>query len=365
MSIAIITGSAGLVGSEAASYFHEKGFEIVGIDNNLRKEFFGEDATTDERKRILSQSLKNYRHHDEDIRNDQFIESLFENYGNQIKLIVHTAAQPSHDWAVRSPKTDFSVNAVGTLNLLEAARRHCPETVFIYTSTNKVYGDAPNRLPLREREKRWEIDESHPFYENGVDETMSIDDTTHSLFGVSKTAGDLLVQEYGRYFGMNTAAFRGGCLTGSRHAGAELHGFLSYLVKCALTGKKYTIYGYKGKQVRDQVHSLDLVRAFWHFFENPRQGEVYNIGGSRQNHCSVLEAIELIDKIAGKTVDYRYEDKARIGDHIWWVSDIRKFQNHYPNWRLEFGLEDIIGDIIENSQWQQREPATSEPFEIK
>ena len=354
MSIAIITGAAGLVGSEAASYFHEKGFEIVGIDNNFRKLFFGEDATTEPRKQSLLRNLKNYRHYDQDIRDDRATEAIFKKFGEQIEIVIHTAAQPSHDWAAKCPITDFTINALGTLKLLESARRYCPEAVFINTSTNKVYGDTPNRLPLREQEKRWEIDDSHPFYQNGIDETMSIDDSTHSLFGVSKTAGDLLVQEYGRYFGMKTGTFRGGCLTGSGHAGAELHGFLSYLVKCALTEKNYTIYGYKGKQVRDHLHSRDLVCAFWHFFENPRRGEFYNMGGSRQNNCSILEAIELSEKITGKTINYKYDEQARVGDHVWWISDIRKFQRHFPNWQLQYDLPEIIGDIKENSPWQQK-----------
>ena len=259
-------------------------------------------------------------------------------------VIVHTAAQPSHDWAAREPHTDFSVNAVGTLNLLEATRQHCPEAVFIFTSTNKVYGDTPNALPLRELERRWEIDPSH-IYHTGIDETMSIDQTKHSLFGASKVAADVLVQEYGRYFGMKTACFRGGCLTGPAHAGTELHGFLAYLMKCAATGRPYRVFGYKGKQVRDNIHSHDLVEALWQFSQAPRVAEVYNLGGSRHSNCSMLEAITLCEEISGKKLDWSYVEDNRIGDHIWWVSDVRKFQKHYPDWKYQFDLKAILQQI--------------------
>src|SRR3989449_5947499 len=291
MSIAIITGSAGLIGSEAASFLHDKGMSIVGIDNDLRSYFFGTEASTTWKTEELKSRLRNYRHWSIDIRDSGKIFQLFEDLGRDISVVVHAAAQPSHDWAAKDPFTDFAVNADATLALLELTRRHCSSAVFIYTSTNKVYGDTPNLLPLVELETRWEVEMSHSFYEYGVDESMSIDQSTHSLFGVSKAAADLLVQEYGRYFGMKTVCFRGGCLTGPGHSGAQLHGFLAYIVKCAVTDTPYTVFGYKGKQVRDNIHSYDLVNAFWHFFQNPRSGEVYNIGGCRFSHCSMLEAI--------------------------------------------------------------------------
>jgi CDP-paratose 2-epimerase len=260
--------------------------------------------------------------------------------------VVHTAAQPSHDWAAREPFTDFSINANGTLNLLEMTRRHCPEAVFVFTSTNKVYGDNPNLLPLVEMETRWEPDPSHPYAEAGIDENMSLDHTTHSIFGASKVAADVLVQEYGRYFGMRTVCFRGGCLTGGNHSGAQLHGFLSYLMKCAITGQHYTIFGYKGKQVRDNIHSHDLVNMFWHFYQNPRPGEVYNAGGSRFANCSMLEAITLCEEITGNRMSYAYSDTNRIGDHIWYISDVRKFRAHYPEWAYEYDLRTTLTDIF-------------------
>ena len=281
MSVALITGSAGLIGSESARFFHAKGMEIAGVDNNMREYFFGSDGSTEWNRQDLEKSLGNYRHHDIDVRHAEDLNRLFKQYGTEIELIVHTAAQPSHDWAAKEPLTDFSVNANGTLNLLEATRSHCPQAAFIFCSTNKVYGDTPNRLPLVERETRWEIDESHPYFEHGIDESMTIDQSKHSVFGASKVAADVMTQEYGRYFDLKTVAFRGGCLTGPAHSGAELHGFLAYLVKCAVTGRPYTIFGYKGKQVRDNIHSRDLVAAFWEFCRDPRMGEVYNMGGSR------------------------------------------------------------------------------------
>ncbi|HTR30714.1 MAG TPA: NAD-dependent epimerase/dehydratase family protein, partial [Puia sp.] len=264
-----------------------------------------------------------------------------------IKLVLHTAAQPSHDWAAREPLTDFTVNANGTLTMLEATRKFCPEAVFIFTSTNKVYGDTPNRLPLVELESRWEIAESHPYYADGIDEAMSIDQTKHSLFGASKVAADVMVQEYGRYFGMKTGVFRGGCLTGPNHSGAKLHGFLSYLMKCAISGEQYTVFGYKGKQVRDNIHSYDLVSMFWHFYEHPRAGEVYNAGGGRHSNCSMLEAIDLCERITGNKMNYVYTEDNRIGDHIWWISDVSKFKAHYPGWTWKYDLTDILVQINE------------------
>lgn len=348
MKVVLITGSAGLIGAESVRFFANKGFKIVGIDNNLRKEFFGEDASTDWSRNNLQREIKNYVHYNEDIRDTGMMENIFKEYGTDIKLVIHTAAQPSHDWAARAPLTDFTVNANGTLILLEMTRKYCPAAVFIFTSTNKVYGDTPNNLPLVELETRWEIDESHKYFKHGIDESMSIDQTKHSLFGASKVAADILVQEYGKYFGMKTVCFRAGCLTGPLHSGTELHGFLSYLLKCAITRKQYTIYGYKGKQVRDNIHSYDLVNAFWHFYQNPRIGEVYNIGGGRHSNCSIIEAIKMCEEITGKKMNYSYSEKNRIGDHIWWISNVNKFRSHYPNWQYKYDIKSILTEMGEH-----------------
>jgi CDP-paratose 2-epimerase len=347
MKIAIITGSSGLIGSESVKFFADKFDLIVGIDNNQRAYFFGNDASTESTKMKLVNSVANYKHYDVDIREVPLIEEIFQEYNLDISLIVHTAAQPSHDWAAKEPFTDFTVNANGTLNLLEMTRKHCPEAVFIFTSTNKVYGDNPNYLPLIELENRWEINNQHVYFEKGIDENMSIDNTKHSLFGASKVAADILVQEYGKYFGMKTGIFRGGCLTGPNHAGTQLHGFLSYLVKCAMTDSNYTIFGYNGKQVRDNIHSYDLVNMFWHYYENPKAGEVYNAGGGRHSNCSMLEAINEIENISGKKLDYSISDSNRIGDHIWWISDVSKFKSHYPEWDYKYNLTDILEQIID------------------
>jgi CDP-paratose 2-epimerase len=346
MSIAIVTGSSGLIGSETARFFHAKGMDVVGIDNNMRSYFFGAESSTQWNTERLKKDLPRFSHHAIDIRNQEELFKIFKEKGKNIALVVHTAAQPSHDWAAREPFTDFSVNALGTMNVLEATRQFCPEAVFIFTSTNKVYGDTPNRLPLVEKPLRWEIEESHPFYKRGIDESMSIDQSKHSLFGASKVAADVMVQEYGRYFGMKTAVFRGGCLTGPAHSGAQLHGFLAYLVKCVVTGKPYTVFGYKGKQVRDNIHAHDLVNAFWNVFEKPRVGEVYNMGGSRFSNCSMLEAIEMSERLAGKKLVYTLVDDNRIGDHIWYISDVKKFQDHYPGWKYQYGLEQILQQIV-------------------
>ena len=354
MSVAIITGSAGLIGSEAVKFFHEKGFDVVGVDNNMRRYFFGEDGSTQWNREALERTLKNYRHCDVDIRDGEAIERLFGEYSGAIELVIHTAAQPSHDWAAKEPVTDFTVNANGTLELLEATRRWCPDAAFIFTSTNKVYGDTPNDLPLVEEKTRWEIDAAHTYHDFGIDESMSIDQSKHSVFGASKVAADVMAQEYGRYFGLRTGTFRGGCLTGPAHSGAELHGFLAYLVKCAVSGRPYTIFGYKGKQVRDNIHSHDLVSAFWHFFRNPREGEVYNMGGSRHSNCSMLEAIAMVERMAGKRLNYTMSDQARSGDHIWWISDVRKFQAHYPEWRYEYDMERIMQEIVEATMERER-----------
>jgi len=347
MAVAIITGSAGLIGSEAALFFANEGLFVVGIDNDMRRVFFGDEASTQwNRKRLERQLGHKYRHMDTDIRDKDSIFRLFEHYGQDIRLVIHAASQPSHDWAARNPFTDFTVNANGTLNLLEATRQFAPEAVFIFTSTNKVYGDAPNRLPLFEQETRWEIDPQHT-YANGIREDMSIDQSLHSLFGASKLAADILVQEYGRYFGIHTACFRGGCLTGPNHSGTQLHGFLAYLMKCVVTGKPYTVYGYKGKQVRDNIHSADLIRAFHEFFKKPRIAEVYNIGGGRYSNCSMLEAIEMCQEIAGRELNWTYSEQNRTGDHIWWISDNGKFMRHYPEWRLEYNVPLILREIHE------------------
>lgn len=347
MSVAIITGSAGLVGSEAVTYFASIGMQVVGIDNGMRAEFFGADASTKWNRDQLTREIPSYRHYETDIRDAEAVNHIFDRYKKDISLIIHTAAQPSHDWAASNPTMDFTVNANGTSVLLEATRKYAPNAVFIFTSTNKVYGDTPNFLPLVELETRWEVDPTHAYAKNGIPETMSIDHTTHSLFGVSKVAADVLVQEYGRYFGMRTACFRGGCLTGPRHSGTQLHGFLAYLMKCAVTGAPYSIFGYKKKQVRDNIHSADLIQAFHAFFKNPRQGEVYNIGGGRFSNCSMLEAISLCEGISGKPMNAKYVDQNRRGDHIWWISDISRFQQHYPDWKLQHNVPQILREIYE------------------
>ena len=345
MSTIVITGSAGLIGSESVRFFAQLGFNIVGIDNDMRSVFFGETASTLWNSNLLKNTYGDlYNHYNVDIRDRTAINNIFQEYASDITLIIHTAAQPSHDWAAQDPHMDFTVNANGTLNLLEATRQYCPEAVFIFTSTNKVYGDTPNFLPLQELETRWEIEPEHQ-YVNGIDESMSIDNSKHSLFGASKVAADILVQEYGKYFDMKTVSFRGGCLTGPLHSGAKLHGFLAYLIKCILTGEEYTIFGYKGKQVRDNIHSYDLVNAFYHFYQNPRCGEVYNIGGSRHSNCSMLEAIKIAESIIGKKLKYTYTDRNRSGDHIWYISDVSKFQSHYPQWQYKYNLNNIIEEI--------------------
>ncbi|MFH1441021.1 MAG: NAD-dependent epimerase/dehydratase family protein [Candidatus Omnitrophota bacterium] len=349
MSNVIVTGSCGLIGSETVSFFSEKGFDVIGIDNNMRKRFFGKDGSILWNKKRLEKKYQKYRHNAIDIRNQTKINRLFKQYGKGINLIVHTAAQPSHDWAAKDPILDFGVNALGTMVLLEAFRKYCPKAVFIFTSTNKVYGDWPNSLPFIELDKRYELPKSHQYYK-GIDESMSIDNCLHSLFGASKVSADVLTQEYGRYFGLKTAVFRGGCLTGPAHSGAELHGFLSYLVKCCITKRKYTIFGYKGKQVRDNIHSYDLVNAFYHFFKNPRAGEVYNMGGSRFSNISVLEAIDMCEKISGEKMSYEYFDKNRIGDHTWWISDVSKFKSHYPGWEYKYNIEDMVRQIYQTQK---------------
>lgn len=349
MPVAIITGSGGLIGSESARYFAAQGFDVVGVENDMRAQFFGADASTQSVTDLLVEELENFSWRDTDIRDTSAIDALFREHAADIELIVHTAAQPSHDWAASDPHTDFGVNALGTLNLLQAARDHSPDAPFVFCSTNKVYGDLPNSLPLVEQATRWELDESHPYFEHGIDTSMSIDRSTHSLFGVSKAAADLMVQEYGRYFEMPTVCFRGGCLTGPQHAGAQLHGFLSYLMRCTMTGDPYTVFGYKGKQVRDNIHCRDLVRAFDAFRKDPRSAAVYNIGGGRASNCSMLEAIEICQRVAGRELNWSLGDDNRTGDHIWWISDLREFERDYPGWSLEFGIEDILTQIHEHN----------------
>jgi CDP-paratose 2-epimerase len=344
MSIAIITGSAGLIGSEAVRFFGKLGMKVVGIDNDMRQFFFGPEASTEWNRKCLQSELPDYDHRDVDIRDYASIKQIFEEFGKNISLIIHTAAQPSHDWAASDPFSDFSVNANGTLNLLQATRDYCPEAVFIFTSTNKVYGDLPNALPLIEQETRWEIDPSHRYFP-GIAEDMSIDQSKHSLFGASKVAADVLVQEYGRYFGMRTVCFRGGCLTGPNHSGTKLHGFLAYLMKCTVTGLPYQVFGYKGKQVRDNIHSADLIAAFYEFYQDPEVAAVYNIGGGRESNCSMLEAITLCQEIADRELQYSYAEDNRIGDHIWYISDLSKFKQRYPDWSIQYNIRTILRDI--------------------
>ncbi len=349
MKNVLITGSAGLIGAQAVEFFIDKDFSVIGIDNDMRGYFFGEEASTKDIRDGLKKRFKDkYTHYDVDIRDKNRLEDIYKKH--PFDLIIHTAAQPSHDWAAKEPFTDFEINANGTLNLLEFTRRHCPEAVFIFTSTNKVYGDTPNRLPLQELETRWELPQNHQFYK-GIDETMSIDDSTHSIFGASKAAADILVQEYGRYFNLKTASFRGGCLTGPLHQGAELHGFLAYLAKCIMSGKTYNIYGYKGKQVRDNIHSFDLVNCFWHFYQNPRKGEVYNIGGSRHSDISMQEAITYFEKAYNKKANINYVEQNRIGDHIWYISSVDKFKKHYPEWKYKYDGCQIMDEICKENSY--------------
>jgi CDP-paratose 2-epimerase len=357
MSVAVITGSSGLIGSEAAIYFGRLGLDVVGIDNDMRRVFFGAEASTDWNRGRVQETLgKKYVHHDLDIRDRDAILALFGRYKDAVEVVIHTAAQPSHDWAAREPFVDFDINAVGTLNLLEAVRLHADQATFIFTSTNKVYGDRPNTLPLRELETRWEIDRGHTYW-NGIREDMSIDDCLHSIFGASKVAADVLVQEYGRYYGLRTACFRGGTLTGPRHSAAELHGFLAYVMRCVMTGTPYTVYGYKGKQVRDAIHSEDLIRAFHEFFKAPRVAEVYNIGGGRFSNASVIEAIELSQEIHGEELQWTYQDANRIGDHIWWIGDNDRFESHYPGWSLEYDIPRILEEIRDANRDRWRRAA--------
>lgn len=345
MGTALVTGSAGLIGSEAARHFARCGLDIVGVDNDMRREFFGADASTDWNRQLLERELgDSYRHVSLDIRDREAVDALVASLAPQLELVVHCAAQPSHDWAARAPFVDFDVNAGGTLAMLEAVRRHASAAVFIFTSTNKVYGDTPNRLPLVEQSTRWEIEPGHE-YENGITESMSIDASMHSLFGASKVAADVLVQEYGRYFDLPTACFRGGTLTGPQHSATELHGFLGYLMRCTMEGRPYTVFGYEGKQVRDAIHSADLVAAFEHVWRAPRIAEVYNIGGGRHSHCSMREAIALCEQITGRVLDWTYSPESRMGDHIWYVGSNAKFEAHYPTWSQSWTIESTLREM--------------------
>jgi len=346
MSIVLITGSCGLVGSESVEFFYKKGFVTLGIDNNSRKKFFGESASINWKKNELKKKYKNYRHFNLDIRKYKPLERIFKKYKNKISLIIHAAAQPSHDYAKTKINLDFEINAIGTLNLLELTRKYCFKVPFIFMSTNKVYGDNPNKLSLIEKKKRWEV--KNKKYWNGIDENFSIDNCTHSFFGVSKTYGDLLVQEYGKNIGLKTVSFRAGCITGSNHSGAKLHGFLSFLVKSCLKNKKYTIIGYKGKQVRDNIHSSDLINCFWEFYKRPTSGEIYNIGGGRYSNCSILEVIEIIENELNIKIKKKFLKKNRVGDHIWYISDNKKFMKKYPKWRQKFNIKRIILELIYN-----------------
>jgi CDP-paratose 2-epimerase len=348
MQTCLVTGSSGLIGSEVSTYFHERGFAVHGVDNNQREIFFGPQGNTRWSERRLQKALPRFTHHELDIRDRTGVLQLIKIL--KPSAIIHAAAQPSHDLAAKIPFDDFDVNAVGTLNLLEAARRYCPESPFIYMSTNKVYGDLPNIIKLKELDKRWDYDDAR--FVRGIPETFSIDQSKHSLFGASKVAGDIMVQEYGRYFNMPTCCLRGGCLTGPNHSGVELHGFLSYLVKCNLEGREYKIYGYKGKQVRDNIHSTDVASFVFEFYRAPRRGEVYNLGGGKGNSCSIFEAFELAEACTGKKQIYTYVGQARSGDHICYYSDLSKMQAHYPKWKLTRDLPQIVTEIADS--WHQR-----------
>ena len=340
----LISGSAGLVGSEAAEFYCKQGYQVIGLDNDMRAFFFGREASTLPNKKRLVEKYKNYKHFSVDIRNTKEVEKIFKKYGSQLDLIIHTAGQPSHDWAASNPDVDFSVNTVGTHNILEATRKYNPQAVFIFTSTNKVYGDHPNQLSLIEQGKRWELPKNHRYF-SGIDESVSIDGCLHSLMGASKTAADIMVQEYGRYFGIKSGIFRGGCITGPAHFGAQLHGFLAYLVKAIQARVPYTIFGYKGKQVRDNIHVRDLISAFNHFYQNPKIAETYNIGGGRFSNTSIIEAVEKIEKILKKKAIIKYNPKNRIGDHIWYISNVSKFKSHYPSWNYKYNLDMILEEL--------------------
>src|SRR5947209_12751189 len=362
MPTAIITGSGGLIGSESVRFFIEAGFDVVGLDNDMRATFFGPQASTRPISDQLATQYEEFSPLDLDIRDADGIDRVFAAHRDGLEVVVHAAAQPSHDWAAREPHTDFGVNATGTLNLLEAARRHAPDASFIFTSTNKVYGDRPNFLPLEETQTRLELPEDHRWY-GGIDTSMSLDRCTHSLFGVSKAAADLMVQEYGRYFQMPTVCFRGGCLTGPSHAGAQLHGFVAYLIRCTATGQRYTVFGYGGKQVRDNIHCADVVSAFWAFHKDPRAAAVYNLGGGRFANCSMLEAIAMCERIAGRALTFELVDQPRVGDHRWWISDLQEFRSDYPQWQPQYDLQSTLQEIHDKNadRWRGEAAASAVP----
>ena len=347
MSVVIITGSSGLVGSEAVGFFCKKGFDVVGIDNNLRNFFFGSVGSTINIKKDLLKNNKNFSNYHTDVRNYQGLEKIFRKYKKNIALVIHCAAQPSHDYGKNFPNLDFNINAAGTLNMLELTKKYCSSSPFIFMSTNKVYGDNPNKLKLIEINKRWELKNNDKLFK-GIDEKFSIDNCTHSFFGVSKTYADLIVQEYGKNIGLKTVSFRGGCITGPNHKGAKLHGFLSYLVKSSLSKKKYSLIGYKGKQVRDNIHSFDLINCFWEFYKKPKYGEVYNIGGGRFSNCSIIEALELVEKISNIKIKKKIIKENRIGDHIWYISDLSKFKKNYPSWKQKHNTKTILEELVYN-----------------
>ncbi len=349
MSIALITGSNGLVGSESVKFFSKKGFDILGIDNNLREFFFGKDGSTQWIKNKIKKQIKNYSHYNTDIRSYKNLEKIFKKYKKNISIIIHCAAQPSHDYGKNFPIIDFNVNATGTLNLLELTKLYCPDSPFIFMSTNKVYGDNPNKLKIIEKKNRFELSSSNRYYK-GIDENFSIDNCTHSFFGVSKTYADLIVQEYGKNVGLKTVSFRGGCITGPNHSGAKLHGFLSYLIKLTSTKKKYTVIGYKGKQVRDNLHSSDLVNCFWEFYKKPKKrGEVYNIGGGRFSNCSIIEALSEVETQLKISIKKKFITHNRVGDHIWYITNNNKFKKDYPNWKQVYNTKKIITELIYNN----------------
>ena len=348
MAIVLVTGSSGLVGSEAVNFFSDKGFDVVGIDNNLREFFFGKDGSTNWVTKRIKVQNKKFKNYNVDIRSYEKLNKIFQKYKKNIKLIIHCAAQPSHDYGKNFPIIDFNVNATGTLNLLELTKKYCPNSPFIFMSTNKVYGDNPNKLRIIEKSKRWELKKDNKYYK-GINENFSIDNCTHSFFGVSKTYADLIVQEYGKNVGLKTVSFRGGCITGPNHSGAKLHGFLSYLVKISLSKKKYSLLGYKGKQVRDNLHSKDLINCFWEFFKKPTNGEIYNMGGGRYSNCSIIEALEMVEKIANIKIKKEIIKENRVGDHIWYISDTKKFKKDYPNWKQQYNTQKIIEELISNS----------------
>ena len=347
MSLVVITGSTGLVGSEAVNFFCDKGFDVIGIDNNLRKFFFGKNGSTSWIKSKLIKRNKNFFNYNVDIRNFDKLNSIFRKYSKKISIIIHCAAQPSHDYGKKYPFLDFNINATGTLNLLELTKKYCPDASFIFMSTNKVYGDSPNKLKIIEKKFRWELKKSDKNFK-GIDENFSIDNSTHSFFGVSKTYADLIVQEYGKNIGLKTVCFRAGCITGPNHSGAKLHGFLSYLVKASIINKKYNVIGYKGKQVRDNLHSSDLVNCFWEFFKKPRYGEVYNIGGGRYSNCSVIEALNLVENLCNLRIKKQIIKTPRIGDHIWYITNLNKFKRHYPKWKQKYNTKKILGELIDS-----------------